>query len=200
MALAGRADTHVDELAGEGDGVGGVAPVGREAVVGAHGAEEGGMTGVNAVAEGAGAAVLEGGDEAGVDGSGGGDPLVVAAREAGGGVEPGPHDEARGEGEESRIGEARDGGFERSPGAGGLAAEAAAVPELAGDHVQGPRDGEESEVEGAAGIVDGFLAGVLLSLFRGMLLDGDCVGEARGLLGLEEQQAEPSRDEGGEPP
>lgn len=110
VALARGPAAHVDELAGEGDGLGGVAPLDGEVEIGAHGAEEVGAASVLAVAEAALLAEAEGLDEAVVDGGGGGDPFPVGAGELGGVVEPGPHDDGAREGEDGGVGDAADKG------------------------------------------------------------------------------------------
>lgn len=96
VVLARRAAAHVDNLAGEGHLVGGIAPGAWEVVVIAHVADEAGLARLLAVDESAKVEAAERFDEAKVYLGGRGDPFLVASGEVIGVVKPGPHDKGTG--------------------------------------------------------------------------------------------------------
>ena len=151
MPLAAGAAAHVDNLARKRHGFRRVTPGFGPVVVLAHTAQQGRLACIFAVHEGAGPTPAEGLDQPVVDGGGRCDPFVVGAGQAGGLVEPGPHDKGAGEGEDGWVSEAGDKGFGESTGGGGGGGRGMTTgfvvgPEFSEDHVEGAGDGEKGQV------------------------------------------------------
>lgn len=88
VQLAGGGGAEMDDGAGDGDGLGGVAPFGGHAVVGAGGFKDGGSGCWGAVEPVSASSGAEGVEKSCVEGCGAGDPGVVTGGKTRGVVEP----------------------------------------------------------------------------------------------------------------
>ena len=197
----------MDERAGDRDGFGGVGPFFRKVQLRAQRFQQGRLVGGLAVDEGALAGAAEGRDEGSVDGSDRADPVVVSAGEAVGAVEPGPHYDGRGGGEDGRVGEgAEEGGEARVRVRGVLGGGLRAGPEGEDDEVEGARRGEEREVQCLAGEGGGDGRAAVVLVRGGGVLEGGGGEEGRGarhralagpaLVAVEEVEGGPGGEEG----
>lgn len=152
--LAALARPAVVQLARDGDGLDRVGVVLGQAQFSTEPRQERRLPGVFSVDELAPAGAAKGLDETAVDFRRLGDPVIVCPRQAFRSVEPGPHDDGRGAGEDQRVGHL-DGEVRQTRAAmfGVPRARPSPCPGADGRHIDGAAEGEQGEVDGLAGVV-----------------------------------------------